>query len=270
MTPRDLAGRNPDVDQITWVQPTLEYPAPLSEDKTCTQCGEVKLRTEFHKRAKSPDGLAPLCKACQKTKSAARYAANRETLRAKSREAYRADPEKFKTAARAAWDRSMERDPEGVREKGRLKRARLYAGNPEHYREASRNWRANNLEKARESGRASHHRRRQWELPQVKEYKRQWRQDNRDLMAAAQVRHRARKKAAMIVKFTLEQLAQRLSVFSGCWMCGGPWTEAEHVKPLDKGGAHCLSNIRPSCRSCNATKHAKWPYPTSTKYLAAA
>lgn len=269
-TPRDLAGRNPDVDQITWVQLTLEYPAPLGANKTCTQCGEAKVRTEFYKRAKSPDGLAPLCKTCSKIKSADRYAANRETLRAKSREAYRANPEKYKAANRAAWDRMMERDPEGTREKGRLKRARLYAANPDHYREAARDWRANNLEKAREAGRASHHRRRQWELPEIKEYKRRWRRANPELRAAAQVRHRARKKAATVVKFAPEQLDQRLSMFSGCWMCGGPATEKEHVKPLEKGGMHCLSNIRPSCRSCNAMKNAKWPYPTSTKFLAAA
>jgi 5-methylcytosine-specific restriction endonuclease McrA len=258
------------VPQITWVQPTLEYPAPINSDKTCTQCGGVKPRTDFHKRAKSPDGLQPLCKACSKTKGAARYAANRETIRAKVREQYRADPEKFKSAARAAWDRSMERDPEGVREKGRIKAAKLRAAHPERYRESAKRYARNNPEKVAERSRKWNAATRPWEKPERKEYKRQWRQDNPDLMAAAQVRYRARKKAALIVRFTLEQLEDRLSMFSGCWMCGGLATEVEHVKPLEKGGAHCLSNLRPSCRSCNATKNAKWPYPTSTRFLAAA
>lgn len=69
----------------------------------------------------------------------------------------------------------------------------------------------------------------------------------------------ARKLAATIVSFTAEQLAQRLSMYAGCWMCGREATEIDHVKPLSKGGAHALCNFRPACGSCNKAKGNRWP-----------
>lgn len=42
-----------------------------------------------------------------------------------------------------------------------------------------------------------------------------------------------------------------------CWMCGGPYEEADHVIPLALGGPHCLANLRPACKSCNSAKGAK-------------
>jgi HNH endonuclease len=238
--------------------------------KTCTKCGLSKPQGEFYKRAKSLDGFQPCCKVCDGARRKSHYEANKETALAKQKARYYADPEPRRAYSRK-WHRlQMETNPELVREKARKKRVELYAANPEHYREAARRWRASNPEKVQEINRASHHRRRQWEQPQVKEYKRKWRAANPELKAAAQVRYRARKKTPKVLMFTPEQLTQRLSMFSGCWMCGGPATEKDHVKPLEKGGAHMLCNIRPGCRSCNATKNAKWPISTRTKYLAAA
>ncbi|WP_349257835.1 HNH endonuclease [Iamia sp.] len=46
-------------------------------------------------------------------------------------------------------------------------------------------------------------------------------------------------------------------------MCGVEADSIDHVKPLSKGGAHMLSNLRPSCRSCNSRKGARWPFATS-------
>ncbi|MGW8593542.1 HNH endonuclease [Dietzia sp. NPDC055877] len=50
-------------------------------------------------------------------------------------------------------------------------------------------------------------------------------------------------------------------MFAGCWICGSVLDEfhVDHVKPLSKGGWHCLSNLRPCCPSCNLRKGAKWP-----------
>jgi 5-methylcytosine-specific restriction endonuclease McrA len=81
--------------------------------------------------------------------------------------------------------------------------------------------------------------------------------------------YRARKRAALTVPFTEEQLRQRLSMFGCCWICGGEWAEVDHVKPLAKGGAHCLANLRPICRSHNASKADTWPYPTSVRRMVA-
>jgi 5-methylcytosine-specific restriction endonuclease McrA len=64
-----------------------------------------------------------------------------------------------------------------------------------------------------------------------------------------------------LVPFTSEQRAARFSMWGGrCWICGIDGASAEdHVKPISKGGWHCLSNLRPVCLSCNARKRASWP-----------
>lgn len=61
--------------------------------------------------------------------------------------------------------------------------------------------------------------------------------------------------------FTVEQLAARLSMFAGCWMCGvGPKEHIDHVKPLARGGRHILANLRPACARCNRAKSDTWPW----------
>ena len=74
---------------------------------------------------------------------------------------------------------------------------------------------------------------------------------------------------AKVVHFTAAQLASRLSMFSGCWMCGTSTEEMhiDHVKPIIKGGPHMLSNLRPACAPCNLRKGSKWPYPEQVEML---
>ena len=44
-----------------------------------------------------------------------------------------------------------------------------------------------------------------------------------------------------------------------CHYCGGEAGELDHVVPISRGGLHCLENVVPACRSCNARKGAKTP-----------
>lgn len=91
--------------------------------KICTRCGEGKDRSLFSRRARSPDGLQPACKACvahydagyrelNKERILARQLAwkraNRERIRAKEQE-YRA---KRPELERARQQRCKEKDPE--------------------------------------------------------------------------------------------------------------------------------------------------------------
>jgi 5-methylcytosine-specific restriction endonuclease McrA len=67
---------------------------------------------------------------------------------------------------------------------------------------------------------------------------------------------------AAVVPYTTEQLQQKIDYWGGlCWICGAPYEAIDHVKPLNKGGLHILSNLRPICRSCNTRKRDHWPYP---------
>lgn len=86
--------------------------------------------------------------------------------------------------------------------------------------------------------------------------------ENRDAVVANSKAKEARRKGASSIPFTAEQLDARLSMWAGCWMCGcdlGDDFHVDHVKPLSRGGWHCLSNLRPACARCNISKGAKWP-----------
>lgn len=90
-------------------------------------------------------------------------------------------------------------------------------------------------------------------------YVAKWRAKNKDKTGEYHRRRLARKAEAVVVPFTDEQLQQRLSMFGfRCYLrirCDGDQDiELDHVIPLTLGGPHCLANLRPICRSCNATK----------------
>ncbi len=111
--------------------------------------------------------------------------------------------------------------------------------------------------------------RQRWYTGNFKAQVQRWRDANPDRWKAiqreGQGRRRARLAGVVTIPFTSTQRLDRLSMWSGCWMCGGVATEVDHVIPLALGGPHCLSNLRPACRSCNASKGAKrgeFPCPT--------
>lgn len=85
----------------------------------------------------------------------------------------------------------------------------------------------------------------------------------RDVDRARRARREAAVRSAATAEFTAEDLMFRLSMFAGCWICGCDLSgglHIDHVKPLSKGGAHMLSNLRPACPECNIRKGATWPF----------
>jgi len=58
---------------------------------------------------------------------------------------------------------------------------------------------------------------------------------------------------------TLQQVAARMEIYGWrCWICGAPFSEVDHVKPIAKGGSNWPSNLRPICLPCNRHKSAAW------------
>jgi 5-methylcytosine-specific restriction endonuclease McrA len=54
---------------------------------------------------------------------------------------------------------------------------------------------------------------------------------------------------------SLRDWQARWDYYAGkCWMCGDLASEMDHVIPLTLGGPSWPSNLRPACRSCNASK----------------
>lgn len=68
--------------------------------KTCSKCGEQKLRSQFNKHTGSRDGLRGYCKACHAAYSTGWIEANRERYNARSRADRALDPGKYQGWAR--------------------------------------------------------------------------------------------------------------------------------------------------------------------------
>ena len=149
-----------------------------------------------------------------------------------------------------------------------------YARNPKPINERNKRWRAQNREKAAASDRAKvqanpeTYRRIQKRYKDANRekrnaYLRAWAKANPDKRRAKEERRRARHADALVpgVPVTAVAIAARFAMFAGCWMCGGPKTEVDHVKPLAAGGLHVPANIRPACKPCNSRKAGAWGHP---------
>ena len=135
-------------------------------------------------------------------------------------------------------------------------RTRAYgARHPERLRVARRKWREANPALNRAVGE-------RWRLANMEKtrvYRRAAKKRNPDANRSHVRARTARLRGQSVVHFTPDQLRQRLSMFAGCWMCGGVADTIDHVKPISRGGAHMLSNLRPACRDCNTRKNDRWP-----------
>lgn len=198
--------------------------------KRCPSCGHELELSCFYKDKNTKDGLGAYCRTCVKAKAAARYANPETKARIKTQQAeyYRQNTEVIKERT-AAYRRK----------------------HPEVYKKATQEWHERNPD-----------------------YRPQYYLANRERMLATNAAwlarnpewcraKEARRRAAHHIPYTVEQLIARLSMWSGCWMCGCTANAIDHVKPLAKGGWDCLSNLRPICTPCNSRKSAKWPLAVS-------
>ncbi len=189
------------------------------------------------------------CRKCDVTKDAEAFRPGRATCRdcnrARQRQRYANDPTPHRRQAQE-WAR---KNP-GQRKAAAIARREK---NPDHIREQNHCY----YLKGRERQLA---------------YQRTYREVNREAVRERARRleavRRARKTAVLTIPFTTEQLTQRVEYYgSRCWVCAGAYEELDHVKPLARGGAHILSNLRPICVRCNRSKGSKWPL---SKWQAAA
>lgn len=117
------------------------------------------------------------------------------------------------------------------------------AAHRQEARERAARWRQENLERRREQ-----------DARYYRENKHRW----LERRAAA---------AGAVGSSTAEQIAARVEYFGArCWVCGDPWEQIDHVKPLKKGGSHWPANLRPICGPCNEQKQATWPVPVAVRY----
>ncbi|RKF18326.1 HNH endonuclease, partial [Micromonospora globbae] len=96
----------------------------------------------------------------------------------------------------------------------------------------------------------------------ILDYKKQYNANNKEKVREWWRKREALKREALYLGHTVEDLEQKLAFYGGkCWICKtNPHEHWDHVKPLSKGGAHILANLRPSCASCNRSKRDRWPF----------
>lgn len=225
----------------------------MDKHKACSKCGTTFPLSGFYVRRASPDGRTGACKACVKAGVQDNYARNRDSILAKQAEHRRANPDHYRTKNAASYAkhrdkrvaRAMERrsDPEYA-ERARFASEVWRRANPELYAESQRRYREEHREEC---------------AARLK----LWMRANPAAVKAMRSRREARVRGAACVPFTADQLAARVAFFGGrCWMCRGPYEHLDHVKPISKGGAHMLANLRPACASCNSSKRDKWDGPS--------
>lgn len=211
----------------------------MDKCKRCRKCDEVKTLEDFHRKTSSVDGRQPYCRVCNSREAAKRKAARladdpkfREHIRVYRATYYRDHREEQKSDAKA-WRAA---NPERVA----LALARYVEQHPDRRRETHRAYRQRNLEKRSAAFRA-------------------WSKANPENARARQHRRRALQAANQSIPYTVEQLEARFAMFGGnCWMCGKTGNTIDHVKPIGRGGADILANLRPACSRDNSAKRDRW------------
>jgi len=235
--------------------------------KTCSKCQLAKPASEYHKRAKSADGLQGRCKDCARAAHVQRWAdpAKRERMLRASSEWYQRNREA-----------SRERH-EGYRRKAGVPPARRLDPNATE-KECPRCGVVLPIDAFGSATRAAdgratycrdcvavlsrrdYERHRDRRIASVRAYEAKNPEAVARMMVAVHSRRRARLLGATVegAPVTVESIAARWAMWGDrCYLCGGEATETDHVIPLARGGKHVPANLRPACRSCNASKNAR-------------
>lgn len=234
--------------------------ATLELVKRCSGCKTELPIEDFSRNKRTKDGRSCYCKPCVKHKNRAQYENNREsriqdarTYRVENREKVIA-AERKRYEARKPWRKGYsEHNRERIREQSRAFRA----ANPGYHGLWRQKNHATRLAFERQHRAANRDLYRRWEAAR--------RAADPEPFRMAKHRYRAAVRANGRISFTIDQWEQKLAFWGHrCWICRsdlfGRDYQIDHVKPISKGGMHCLSNLRPACESCNKSKSGRWPF----------
>jgi 5-methylcytosine-specific restriction endonuclease McrA len=188
-------------------------------EKRCSGCKEVRPVAEFWKRSKGGDGFQNYCKDCCRRKGAEWKA--------------KAGPEKLSEYGRRTYQKHR---------RSRIDRVQAYYWkDPAKHKRRSLEWARKHPEKARAS-RSS------------------WAKRNPDLIRQYVRQRRAWRQGVPSLPITAADLEAKFAFWGHCcWLCDGEPDAIDHVKPVSRGGAHMLCNLRPVCTPCNTRKKDRWP-----------
>lgn len=211
----------------------------MTQTKHCYACKRDLPVASFGNRKTSPDGLSYECRECKR----AYQQAHKPTAATLARKAAWTKANRARVNAQAtAWYHRN--------------RARVLAKDPHMNRIKSRIWAAANRERSRERARI-------WAEANPGKAK-AWRKANPDKLRASHVKHgptnraarRAREKGANCnCCQTPDGKANMALVYAIGRKLG---LHVDHVKPLARGGLHCLHNLQYLTPLDNMRKGAKW------------
>lgn len=169
----------------------------------------------------------------EKEYAAAYYHSNKEKIQARAKEWDKANTKRVKTRKATYYKAN--------KESTQLVRATYYKANKDKIAVTNTKWVRNNLDKSRS-------------------YKSKWKKANPELVNASTSRRRARKLNAPGNGITGKQWKEIINSTNGiCVYCQKSFEKLtlDHVIPLDRGGAHDVSNAVAACGKCNSSKGSK-------------
>jgi hypothetical protein len=196
----------------------------IGSTKFCPKCKQRKELSEFGKSRDRHDGVQGACRLC------------------------------INAARKAGWAKLTQDQKDVLTQKA----AEWRSKNPGKHAEYAREARQRRPEAIAEQGRASRKR----HAAEIKIKMALWQKKNPDIVRAHQNAARARKNLAA-GNYTPEdmhdirQMQKDRCAYCRCKLKGKG--EIDHIIPLIKRGSNDRRNLQLTCRSCNASKHAKDP-----------
>lgn len=199
--------------------------------RLCSQCGESKEFSEFHKKKGGKHGLRSECKECSKKNSSEYYSLNKE---------------KWKYNPNLPEERKSKK-----KESDRQYRIR----NKDKEKARHKKYHEENQEAIKEKSKAHYHENKE----KYAEYSRNYRKSHPIWHCITQHRRRLKVKENG-GSFTQGEWEQLLELYGhSCLKCGktGIPLTIDHIKPIDSGGSNSIDNIQPLCKPCNSSKGTK-------------
>lgn len=213
--------------------------------KICSKCKIEQPTAEFYKCAPAKDGLQSQCKDCQKLRK--QSPEYKQQAREYTSKAYHADPQKAMEATRKWRAKNVDKQREYSQAYCKKNRERLTR---QH-----REWVANNRQRMDELI-AQHY---EANKEAILAYGKEYRKNNPEKIKEIAQRRIERIKQNTIEEVDYDKILERDGFF--CYLCEKDVLPEElsfdHVTPIAKGGLHCHDNIKVTHLRCNALKGTK-------------